>query len=87
MAETAKKIRRMAGDDPVVDNVIQEQLNTSDVYTALLQLQATVNALVVAFNAHTHATDGNAGDTDPPTAFDGEVAADAELFVEVADLS
>lgn len=74
-----KTIRRKAG--PVAEpGAVQVPLNWEDLLAAVQQLQATVNEVVVAFNAHKHATAAD----EPDVLVDGGGAADADLFTDAA---
>lgn len=56
-----KTIRRKAGDKlTAADSDTQVPLNLADIAAAVTQLQNTVNALIVVFNAHVH-TENTAG--------------------------
>lgn len=63
MAQAAKKLKRMGGDDVQTKSTIVVPPDLQVLAIAVKQLQDTVNELIVRFNAHSHSGNGVATTT------------------------
>lgn len=84
MAQAAKKVRRLAGDDYQTKVGIGVPPNVADLAVAVKQLQDTVNEVITRFNAHTHGgVTVGAGTSGAPnsTLVTGAAVAATNLFV------
>lgn len=77
MAQAAKKLKRMGGDDVVTKSTVNVPVDQQQLAIAVKQLQDTINELIFRFNAHTH----SANATPTTSLVTGTAQAATNLFV------